>query len=48
MIEKRESINITLWFDSRPQSHQTRFLQGQERLFRDYFAESPVFPPHLF
>uniref|UniRef100_A0A2N9FEH0 DDE Tnp4 domain-containing protein n=1 Tax=Fagus sylvatica TaxID=28930 RepID=A0A2N9FEH0_FAGSY len=24
------------------------YLQGQERLFRDYFAESPVFPPHLF
>ena len=23
------------------------YLQGQERLFRDYFAESPVFPPHL-
>uniref|UniRef100_A0A2N9F6S0 DDE Tnp4 domain-containing protein n=1 Tax=Fagus sylvatica TaxID=28930 RepID=A0A2N9F6S0_FAGSY len=23
-------------------------LQGQERLFRDYFALDPVFPPHLF
>jgi hypothetical protein len=24
------------------------YLQGQERLFRDYFAENPVFPHHLF
>jgi hypothetical protein len=24
------------------------YLQGEERLFRDYFANSPVFPPHLF
>jgi hypothetical protein len=24
------------------------YLQGKERLFRDYFADSPVFPPHLF
>jgi hypothetical protein len=24
------------------------YLQGQERLFRDYFALDPVFPPHLF
>ena len=24
------------------------YLQSQERLFRDYFAEDPVFPPHLF
>jgi hypothetical protein len=24
------------------------YLQGQERLFCDYFAESPVFPPYLF
>ena len=24
------------------------YLQGRERLFRDYFAENPVFPHHLF
>jgi hypothetical protein len=24
------------------------YLQGEERLFHDYFAEYPIFPPHLF
>jgi hypothetical protein len=24
------------------------YLQGQERLFRYYFTEPPIFPPHLF
>jgi hypothetical protein len=24
------------------------YLQGEERLFRDYFAKYSVFPPHLF
>ena len=24
------------------------YLQGQERLFHDYFVENPVFPHHLF
>ena len=24
------------------------YLQGEERLFCDYFVDSPVFPPHLF
>ena len=23
------------------------YLQGEERLFRDYFVDSPVFPPHF-
>uniref|UniRef100_A0A2N9G0I7 DDE Tnp4 domain-containing protein n=1 Tax=Fagus sylvatica TaxID=28930 RepID=A0A2N9G0I7_FAGSY len=24
------------------------YLQGEERLFHDYFSNNPVFPPHLF
>uniref|UniRef100_A0A2N9ENL5 DDE Tnp4 domain-containing protein n=1 Tax=Fagus sylvatica TaxID=28930 RepID=A0A2N9ENL5_FAGSY len=24
------------------------YLQGEERLFHDYFVDNPVFPPHLF
>jgi hypothetical protein len=24
------------------------YLQGEERLFHDYFSDNPVFPPHLF
>ena len=49
MIEKRASINITSWFNSRPQGHQTRlFARPRKAFFVIIFIEYPVFPPHLF